>query len=330
MRREKFVFNQESLQYDRIVEPLRYTILRIAAFCCAVGLTALLMMFIVHRYLPSPSERLLMQENDILRGQIEGVGQELAELSSVLDNIQERDAAAHRMIFRMDPIDKGVWQGGRGGHDVYEDLRALPNSGDKMADLREEIDRFKYQLDLQSRSLDSITVMAEKKEERLASIPSIKPIRSDRYSRKIENLSGFGYRIHPVYKVKKFHYGIDFNCKKGTPIQATGKGKVTFAGKRGHYGNCVIIDHGFGYESLYGHMDSIDPAIKKGKVVERGVLVGKVGSTGLSTGDHLHYEVRKDGVRVDPIQYCYDGLSPEEYAELVLASQQLNQSFGRH
>lgn len=254
----------------------------------------------------------------------------MTELSSVLDNIQERDAAAHRMIFRMDPIDKDVWQGGRGGHDAYEDLRALPNSGDKMADLREEIDRFKYQLDLQSRSLDSITVMAEKKEERLASIPSLKPIRSDRYSRKIENLSGFGYRVHPVYKVKKMHYGIDFNCKKGTPIQSTGKGKVKWAGKRGQYGNCVVIDHGFGYESLYGHMDSIDPAIKKGKTIERGVTLGKVGSTGLSTGDHLHYEVHKDGVRVDPIQYCYDGLSPDEYAELVLASQQLNQSFDRH
>ncbi|MBC6993625.1 M23 family metallopeptidase [Neolewinella lacunae] len=328
MRREKFVFNHQSLQYDRVVEPLRYTILRIAAFCCAVGLTAFMMMFIVHRYLPSPSERLLIQENDILRSQIENAGKELTEMSAVLNNIQERDAAAHRIVFGMDPIDQDVWQGGRGGHDAYTDLRELPRSGEHIATLKQELDRFKYQLDLQSRSLDSITVMATQKEEMLASIPSIKPIRSDRYNRHIDNLSGFGYRVHPVYKVKKMHYGIDFNCAKGTPIQASGKGKVVWAGDKGHYGKCVIIDHGFGYETLYAHMSEIK--VKNGALIERGETIGKVGSTGLSTGDHLHYEVHLNGVQVDPIQYCYDGLTTAEYAELVRASQQSNQSFDSH
>ncbi len=330
MRREKFVFNQQSLQYDRVVEPLRYTILRIFGFCCAAMVSAVLMLLVVHRYFPSPSEQLLMQENDILRSQISSTNDELESLASVLDNIQDRDAGAYRIMFGMEPIDEDVWQGGRGGHDAYENLRALPNSGEHMASLRQRVDQFRHQLDLQSRSLDEITGMAKDKEKMLASIPSIKPIRSDRYSRKIENLSGFGYRIHPILKVNKMHYGIDFNCAAGTPIQASGNGTVKWAGKRGHYGNCVIIDHGYGYESLYGHMSEIDPDVKRGKEIKRGVTIGKVGSTGLSTGDHLHYEIHKDGVRIDPIQYCYDGLSTEEYAALVQASQQSNMSFDSH
>jgi hypothetical protein len=325
MRREKFIFNQQTLQYDRVVEPLRYTILRIFGFFCAAAVTAVIMLLLVHRYFPSPSERMLMQENDVLRAEIASIQGEFSDLSAVLENLQERDAAAHRMVFGMEPIDEDVWQGGRGGHDAYEDLRELPRSGDYIAQLRENVDRLKYQMDLQSRSLDSITMMAEQKEDMLASIPSIKPIRSDRFSRKLENLSGFGPRIHPVYKVKKMHYGIDFNCARGTPIQASGKGKVKWAGVRGHLGKCVIIDHGYGFESVYGHMSEV--LVKRGQEVERGVTIGKVGSTGLSTGSHLHYEIHKDGVKVDPIQYCYDGLSTEEYAELVAASKQANQSF---
>jgi prefoldin subunit 5 len=325
MRREKFVFNQQSLQYDRVVEPLRYTILRGVVFCFAALLTAAVLMVVIHQYFPSPNEVMLANENDILRDQIKELEGSFGELSSVLANIQERDAAVHRMAFKMNPIDKDVWQGGRGGHDAYDDLRELPRSGERMAQLREQVDQFKYQLDLQSRSLDSITIMVQNKEDMLASIPSIKPIRSDKYNRKIENLSGFGYRIHPIYGNKKMHYGIDFNCAKNTSIQASGKGKVILAGNNAGYGKCVIIDHGYGYKSLYGHLETI--SVKRGQTVERGAIIGKVGSTGQSTGDHLHYEIHKNNVPVDPIQYCYDGLSTKEYSELVKASQMSNQSW---
>lgn len=331
MRREKFVFNPQTLQYDKNIEPLRYTILRLVAYGLAVLFTALPLFLVVHRYFPSPSERMLIQENEILRHQIEGTTAELTELASVLENLQERDAWTYRIMFGAEPIDKNVWQGGRGGHDAYEDLRSLPNSGEHMAELRSRVDRFRHQLNLQSRSLDEIAGLAIDKEKMLASIPSIKPIRRDRFGRKIENLSGFGMRIHPIHKVNKMHYGIDFNCAKGTPIQATGNGKIAYAGKRGDYGNCVIIDHGYGYKSLYGHLDEINrDNVKVGQPIKRGVNLGKVGSTGGSTGDHLHYEVHRNGVRVNPIDYCYDGLSTEEYAELVRASQQSNMSFDSH
>ena len=328
MRREKFVFNQETLQYDKVVEPLRYTLLRYAAFLCGALLVAAGFTALVHHFLPSPTERMALQENEIMRNQLSEMEVELELYSSVLGNIQERDAAAHRVVFGMRPIDKNVWQGGRGGHDAYDDLRTLPNSGERIASVREKMDRLRYQLDLQSRSLDSIMLMAERKEQMLASIPSIKPIRSDQYSRRIENLSGFGFRMHPIHKVQKMHYGIDFNCAKGTPIQATGRGKVIRAGVRGDYGNCVVIDHGFGFKSLYGHLDKI--LVKRGQEIERGAEIGLVGSTGASTGSHLHYEIHKDGRRVDPIQYCHDGLTTEEYAALVEASKRNNMSFDSH
>ena len=328
MRRERFVFNQSTLQYDKVVEPLRYTVLRYAALLCGILLFAGGFTVVIHHYLPSPGEKMAKQENEIMRSQLVEMENELELYSSVLGNIQDRDAAAHRLVFGMQPIDKDVWRGGRGGHDAYDDLRSLPLNGEKIAGVREKMDRLRYQLDLQSRSLDSIVLMAERKEAMLASVPSIKPIRRDLFSRNIENLSGFGHRMHPIHKVQKMHYGIDFNCKKGTPVQATGNGKVIRAGVRGDYGNCVIIDHGFGFKSLYGHLDKI--LVKQGQEIERGAEIGLVGSTGASTGDHLHYEVHKDGRRVDPIQYCYDGLTTEEYAALVDASSRNNMSFDSH
>jgi murein DD-endopeptidase MepM/ murein hydrolase activator NlpD len=187
------------------------------------------------------------------------------------------------------------------------------------------VDRIRHQIDLHSRSIDEVIATAKRKEDMLASIPSIKPIRGDQFSRKMENLSGFGYRVHPIHGVNKMHYGIDFNCRKGTEIQASGKGVVVSAGQQAGYGNCVVIDHGYGFKSRYAHMSSIE--VKKGQTVDRGHLLGLVGSTGDSTGDHLHYEIEKDGVKVDPIQYCYDGLSTEEYQELVAAARQVNMSF---
>ena len=325
MRREKFVFNQRTLQYDRVVEPLSLTVLRFFSFFCAAVLAGLLFTALVHRYFPSPSERMLMQELDIAKTENANLSTQYEDLAGIVSHLHERSNNTVRLALRMEPIDDDVFQGGRGGHDAYENLKSLPNVGSQMAGLRERVDRLKYQVDLHSRSLDEVADMALKKEDMLASIPSIKPIRGDQFSRKMENLSGYGYRIHPILGVKKMHYGIDFNCRKGTEIQASGKGVIEFAGRSSSYGNVVVINHGYGFKSRYAHMSAIK--VKKGQQVDRGHLIGLVGSTGRSTGDHLHYEIEKDGVKVDPIQYCYDGLSTEEYRELVEASRQMNMSF---
>ena len=325
MRREKFVFNQRTLQYDRVVEPLSLTVLRFFSFLCAAVLAGLLFTALVHRYFPSPSERMLMQELEIAKTENENLSTQYDGLADIVGHLHERSNNSVRLALRMEPIDDDVFQGGRGGHDAYENLKTLPNVGTQMAGLRERVDRLRYQVDLHSRSLDEVANMALRKEDMLASIPSIKPIRGDQFNRKMENLSGFGYRIHPILGVKKMHNGIDFNCRKGTEIQASGKGTVEFAGRSTTYGNVVVIDHGYGFKSRYAHMSAIK--VKKGQKVDRGHLIGLVGSTGRSTGDHLHYEIEKDGVKVDPIQFCYDGLSTEEYQELVEASRQMNMSF---
>lgn len=325
MRREKFVFNQRTLQYDRIVEPLSFTLLRLFSFGCAAVLAGLLFTAAIHRYLPSPGERMVLQELEIARAQNEALAADYQELSEVVAHLHERSNNSVRLALRMEPIDDDVFLGGKGGHDAYDDLKSLPHVGPQIASLREQVDRLRYQIDLHSRSIDEVTDKALEKEDMLASIPSIKPVRGDQFARKMENLSGFGFRVHPKLGVNKMHYGIDFNCPRGTEIQASGKGVVEFAGQQTGYGNCVVIDHGYGFKSRYAHMSAIK--VKKGQEVNRGHLLGLVGSSGMSTGDHLHYEIEKDGERVDPIQYCYDGLTTAEYQELVEASRQMNMSF---
>ena len=324
MRREKFTYNTQTLRYEKVVEPLSVTILRIFGFICAAVLTGFIFMVLAHRYFPSPNEKALKREVEQLRTELTVTGDNFDLLSNVLNKIQERDAYAHRMLFGMDPIDQAVWEGGIGGHDKYKDYRQFRNSGDAIIAIKEKVDKLKMQMDLQSKSLDTIVNNAKSKEEMLAAMPSIKPVRSDKLSRGIDLLSGFGYRIHPVYKVPKMHTGIDFTAPRGTNIQATGNGRVVQAGYGSGYGKRVIIDHGYGYQTLYGHMDRID--VQVGDVVKRGQAIGIVGNTGVSTAPHCHYEVIYKGLKIDPIQFVTDGLSPKEYQQLVEAASAENQS----
>ncbi|MFK7932555.1 MAG: peptidoglycan DD-metalloendopeptidase family protein [Saprospiraceae bacterium] len=246
--------------------------------------------------------------------------------TEVLDNLQDRDAHAHRMIFGMNPIDDNVWDGGVGGHDRYEDMRQYRNSGDLMASISQKMDKLNRQLVMQSQSLDTIQSLASEKEKMLASIPSIKPVRSDKLNRNIKLLSGFGRRIHPIHKVWKMHAGIDFSAPTGTAIQATGDGKVVrVEHKKSGYGTNVVVDHGYGYKTLYAHMSKV--LVTKGQKVNKGQKIGLVGSTGTSTAPHCHYEIHHKGQKINPIHYCLDGLNPNEYQSMVDAAAMSNQSF---
>lgn len=324
MRKEKYVYNTHTLRYEKVVESWRTKLLRIFGFICAALLTGFIFTLISHRFFPSPKEAALQREIQQMKLSYDRVLTDMDQIGKVLNNIQDRDAYAHRMIFGMDPIDKGVWEGGTGGHDQYEQYREFKQSGELMASVQERLDKLKRQIVIQSKSLDTILNMAKEKEKMMASIPSIKPVRSDKLARNMQLLSGFGYRIHPIFKVPKMHAGIDFTAPKGTPIQATGAGKVIKAGRASGYGYHVVIDHGYGYQTLYGHMSRID--VKVGEKVVRGQQIGLVGSTGTSTAPHCHYEVHHKGNKVNPIHYCMDGLTPEEYQELVEAAEAANQS----
>ncbi|MCO6475815.1 MAG: M23 family metallopeptidase [Phaeodactylibacter sp.] len=324
MGKEKFIYNTHTLRYEKVEQSIGQKITRILGFVCAAIFTAFIFTLLTHRWIPSPEAKLLKKEVEVMAAQFDEVNGELEQLRGVLAQLQERDAYAHRMIFGMDPIDEGVWEGGVGGHDQYASLRQY-KAGDLLANVRQNVDKLKRQMDLQSRSLDTIINMAKQKEHMLASIPSIKPVNSDKLPRSVKLLSGFGMRIHPIYKVPKMHYGIDFTAPRGTPIQATGAGKVEKAGRVSGYGNQVVIDHGFGYKTSYAHMKTI--TVRVGQEVKRGQQIGLVGSTGTSTAPHCHYEVIYKGNKVNPIHYCMDGLSPEEYQELVRAAEMSNQSF---
>lgn len=325
MRKEKFIYNTHTLRYEKVEESLSTRMLRVFGFLCAAVFTAFLFTLILHRYFPSPKEKALMREIDQMKLEYDKVLDELAVLDKELGHLQDRDAYAYRMVFGMDPIDEDVLEGGIGGHDEYKLLRQFKNSGELMAKTKERIRKLKHKMVIQSKSMDTILETAEEKEEKFASIPSIKPVRSDRLPRSVRLLSGFGYRLHPIYKVRKLHTGIDFTAPRGTPIQATGNGTVKRVEKRSTgYGNNVVIDHGFGYETLYAHMSRID--VKPGQKVKRGQQIGTVGSTGTSTAPHCHYEVIYRGNKVNPINFVMDGLSPKEYQELVKAAEKVNQS----
>lgn len=324
MGKEKFIYNTHTLRYEKVTESKWQRVIRVLGFICAVLFTGFIFMLMAHRWFPSPNEKALLEEIKHMEAQYAEVNEDVNGLRSVLEKVQERDAYAHRMVFGMDPIDEGVWEGGIGGHDKYENLRRY-KAGEVMVEVEQNVDRLKRQLNLQSHSLDTILQMAKEKEALLAAMPSMKPVRSDKLARRVNLLSGFGMRIHPIYKVPKMHYGIDFTAPRGTPIQATGAGKVVKAGRGSGYGNQVIIDHGYGYKTLYAHMHRID--VKVGQEVTRGQQIGLVGSTGSSTAPHCHYEVIYKGEKVNPIHYCMDGLSPEEYQDLVRAAEMSNQSF---
>ncbi len=326
MKKEKYVYNPVTLRYEKVEVPLKSRIFKTIAYAIAVIVTGFVFYVGIDRLIISPQEK-------IQKRVIEDMSLHLAEqtkfidkLSVEIDDLQEKDANVHRIIFGMDPIDEAIWNGGIGGDNPY---RYLENSAEVTEQLESYLSKAKKlerKVNLQKQSLDTLHYLAAERETRLASIPSIKPIREDKLKKKLGALSGYGIRLHPVHKVKKHHAGIDFTAPRGTAIIATGNGTVIRVENKGSgYGKNVIVDHGYGFTTLYAHMYSI--SVKKGDVLTKGQQLGTVGSTGTSTAPHLHYEVRVNGKAINPIDYVLDGLTPTEYQELVNKAGIANQSF---
>jgi len=326
MKREKFVFNPESLSYEKYRRPMGLRVFRFLGFLTLVAALSITASGLLVTYFPSIKEQSLYREIEQMKIKYSSVNEELDMMAKVLDNIQDRDANVHRMIFGIDPIDADVWNAGVGGHERYQELTNYANSGNLLINTLEKTDRLKRQFTMQSKSLDSLMAVAGEKEKYLNSIPSIKPVRTDHLKRSFRYLSGFGMRLHPVHKIPRMHRGLDFTAAVGTPVRATGDGKVTrVRNDRAGYGRNIIIDHGYGYTTLYAHMENVD--VNVGEKVKKGEQIGTVGNTGTSTAPHLHYEVRFKKQAVNPIHYCMDGLSPEEYEEMVKMASQANKSF---
>jgi murein DD-endopeptidase MepM/ murein hydrolase activator NlpD len=324
MSKEKYVYNTQTLSYDKVEIPLKTKLLRAFGFFSVVLVSAFLLLVVLYYKVPSPREQELLREIDKLEHKYSDVNGQLDLMSKVLTNIQQRDASVHRAVFGMNPIDELQWNAGQGGHQLHPELQGFSYAQETLAETFEKIDFLSRQLALQSKSLDTIQGLASNQQEMLASMPSIKPVREDKLQKDIHILSGFGYRLHPIHKVRKFHAGVDFPARQGTAIQSTGAGKVIDAGWHNGYGNCITIDHGYGYETLYGHMHKL--SVKKGETIKKGQKIGEVGDTGASTAPHLHYEVHFKGKPINPIHFCMDNLSPLEYQELVNSANAANQS----
>jgi len=244
--------------------------------------------------------------------------------SKQINEIQLRDAKVYRNIFGVSPIDENRWGGGSNKYEKFQDLNSYPNIGALLKDLLGKTDDLERRIGLQIKSLDSLQILANQRENYISSMPSIKPVVMNEDN--LDQLSGFGMRVHPIHKILRLHAGLDFNVPHGTPIRATGNGRVLKSGQSGSgYGLHVVIDHGYKYQTLYGHMSGTK--VKAGQVVKKGQLIGYVGSTGTSTAPHLHYEVHFNGNAVDPIKYCMDGLTPSQYEQLVRKAGLSNKSF---
>lgn len=313
MGKEKFVYNPSTLRYEKVQMPLSKRLLRMGAIASVVAAYSALLMFLAPNLTISGSLLQKDKELAIIRAKYEEMNAHLDKMEAALNNVQERDMALYRHILQMDPMDEDVWKGGKGGSEKHPELDNLPESellqraADKLAEMR-------HRLALSLQSQEEIFSKAKSQERELTSRPSIRPI--GKLDRNIKLLSGFGYRLHPVYKIRKMHTGIDFGAPIGTPIYATASGKVIRVEfKATGYGKSVVIDHGHGYQTLYGHMSVID--VKVGQEVRLGEKIGKVGNTGTSTAPHVHYEVIHKGERVNPLPFCLDNLSPAEYKEFV-------------
>jgi murein DD-endopeptidase MepM/ murein hydrolase activator NlpD len=265
-----------------------------------------------------------MRENQELLSQYEVLLKELEKVENVLGDLQQRDDNIYRVIFETDPIPSSVRKAGFGGTNKYSHLESLTNSALVISTSR-KLDILAKEAYIQSKSFDEVMKIALNKEEMLASIPAIQPLTNSDLKR---TASGWGYRIHPIYKVRKMHWGMDFTAPVGTPVFATGNGKVAeLAGSkrsRTDFGLVIKIDHGYGYETVYAHLNGFN--VIQGQNVKRGDIIGYVGNSGSSTAPHLHYEVHKDGQRVNPAFYYFKDLTAEEYDRMIAISSNIGQT----
>ena len=321
MSKVKYYFDSETLSYRKIERKKRRTFKYIFGFLLSSALFGFIFDFIASQYFESPKEKALSRELQNMSLQYELLNRKMDEAYQALESVEERDNAIYRLYFEANPIPEEQRRVGFGGVNRYKKFEGYDNSK-LIIEANKKMNMLQKSIVVQSKSLDEIAVLAEDKENYLSAIPAIQPVKNEDLTRMA---SGYGYRSDPFTKVRKFHHGMDFTAPRGTPIYATGDGVVkrADAGSSG-YGRHIRIDHGYGYVSLYAHLYKYN--VKKNQKVKRGDLIGFVGSSGRSEAPHLHYEVFKDGTRINPINFYYGNLSPEEFNELLARASLENQS----
>ena len=318
----KFKFNPESLSYEIIKRGIKYYFSQIFSVVALSVVFGIILFFVFLNIFESPREIKLARENAKLIAQYEIMSKKLDQVQIVLDDIQLRDENIYRIVYQADSIPNAIRKAGFGGVNRYSYLENMDNAT-LVINTAKKLDIITKQLYVQSKSFDEITSLALRHEEMLTSIPAIQPISNKDLSR---TAGAFGWRIHPIYKIPKFHEGMDFPAPTGTDVYATGDGVISeIRESMGGYGKNIVVNHGFGYETRYAHLHSFK--VVEGQKVKRGDVIGTVGSTGLSTSPHLHYEVIKKGEKVNPINFYYQDLTPEQYENMVQRTLNNNQTF---
>jgi murein DD-endopeptidase MepM/ murein hydrolase activator NlpD len=323
MSKVKYYYDPDTLSYRKI-EPKKSKRYRNIAFfflgSLLFGLLCLILLLNTN-LINTPRELSLQREVKNYELQFELLDKKMEQIEEVLANIEDRDNNIYRLYFEANPIPEEQRRAGFGGVNRYKSLEGFNNSEMVIATTK-RLDIIKKQMAIQSKSLDEITKLAKEKEKLLASIPAIQPINNEDLTRMA---SGFGWRSDPFTKARKMHRGMDFTAPKGTPVYATGDGKVTRADNRSSgFGKHIRIDHEYGYMTLYAHLSRYN--VKRGQKVERGDIIGFVGNTGRSEAPHVHYEVWKDEERINPINFYYGSLSAEEFENMLKYANQENQS----
>ncbi|MBQ0788323.1 MAG: M23 family metallopeptidase [Oceanihabitans sp.] len=321
MSKVKYYYDSETLSYRKIERKKRKTFKYIIGFLSAAALFGFFFLFIAGHYFESPKEKALNRELQNLKLNFELLNKKFDEAEAVLANVEDRDNNIYRHYFEANPIPDEQRKAGFGGVNRYKSFEGYDNSK-LIIESNKRIDRLQKRIVVQSKSLDEIAILATEKEELLAAIPAIQPVRNEDLTRMA---SGYGMRTDPFTKARKMHWGMDFTAPRGTPIYAAGDGVVERADSNAAgYGNHIRINHGYGYVSLYAHMYKYN--VRKNQKVNRGDLIGFVGSTGRSEAPHVHYEVFKDGQRINPINFYYGSLTAEEFNELLKHASLENQS----
>lgn len=322
MKKIKYYYNTNTLRYEKLETPLHVKLLRVLGFISAAIVTAIIIVSIAYKYFPSANEKLLMQYNQNLQQDYALLDKKTKEMQRELKELEKRDNEVYRVIFEANPIPDSL----RAKElDQKKELEMVMSMTDyELGDsIVATMNNLTTRMTRQEQSYREIAGFIKNKEQLLAATPAIQPLSNADLKR---IASGFGYRIDPVYKTVKFHAGLDFSAPQGTPIYSTANGTVRTSGNLANgYGNHVIINHGYGYETLYGHMYRIK--VKNGQKVKRGEIIGWVGNTGKSTAPHCHYEVHKNGTRLDPVYFFYNDLTPEQFNRLLKIAASSNQSF---
>ncbi len=310
MKQVYYKYNPETDNYERVYPSIKDKLLGLTKILVCGLLIAAGVITIVYLCYDTPTERNLRTENRQLKTQYNILSRRLENSLKVMRNIQSRDDNFYRVMMQMDPLSRGQRLAGLENDFRYSELKGQSDSK-LIKELTHRLDLFDRSLYAQSLSFDELKAMAGKQQDKINHIPSVLPINIEDYTMS----SGYGYRRDPVYGSSAFHAGLDFAAQQGTAVYATADGRISHADWKGGYGNCIDIEHGYNYLTRYGHLSKI--LVKDGQMVRRGEKIGEVGSTGKSTGPHLHYEVRFKDEPQNPINYYFMDITPEEYDQMI-------------